>query len=145
MKLLFAADHGGYALKSELLILAKTQGHEVSDLGTNNANSVDYPDYAHRAAQLVLRGDAERAILVCGSGVGMSLAANRHEGIRAVVCSDVYTARMSRAHNNANVLCLGARVIGTGLALEIMTTWLATAFEGGRHEARVAKIEPKKG
>lgn len=143
MKVIFAADHGGYALKAELVVLAKTLGHEVLDLGTHSADSVDYPDYAHRAAEALLKGDAERAILVCGSGVGMSLAANRHHGIRAVVCSDVYTARMSRAHNDANILCLGARVVGAGLASEIMATWLAAAFEAGRHAARVAKIEPK--
>ena len=143
MKLIFAADHGGFALKAELVALARTLGHEVQDLGAHDASSVDYPDFAHRASEMVLAGEAERAVLVCGSGVGMSLAANRHLGIRAVVCSDVYTARMSRAHNDANVLCLGARVVGAGLASEILTVWLAGAFEGGRHAGRVAKIELK--
>ncbi|MFO0663441.1 MAG: ribose 5-phosphate isomerase B [Polyangiaceae bacterium] len=142
MKLVFAADHGGFALKAELVTLARTFGHEIEDLGVHNGDSVDYPDFAHRAAELVKGGKADRAILVCGSGVGMSLAANKHAGIRAVVCSDVYTAKMSRAHNDANVLCLGARVVGSGLAAEIFTTWLNGAFEGGRHAGRVAKIEP---
>lgn len=141
MKLVFAADHGGFALKAELVALARGLGHDVEDLGTHDGASVDYPDYAHRASTIVLEGGAERAILVCGSGVGMSLAANRHVGIRSVVCSDVYTAKMSRLHNDANVLCLGARVVGVGLASEIMSVWLAAVFEGGRHAGRVAKIE----
>ena len=141
MKLVFAADHGGFALKAELVTLASGLGHDVQDLGVSDGTSVDYPDYAHRAATAVLEGKAERAILVCGSGVGMSLAANRHKGIRAVVCSDVYTAKMSRLHNDANVLCLGARVVGVGLASEILSVWLSSTFEGGRHAGRVAKIE----
>ena len=141
MKLVFAADHGGFALKADLITLARVLGHDIEDLGTHDPSSVDYPDYAHRAATILTEGGAERAILVCGSGVGMSLAANRHRGIRAVLCSDVYTGKMSRLHNDSNVLCLGARVVGVGLASEIMSSWLATAFEGGRHTGRVAKIE----
>lgn len=142
MKVAMASDHGGFRLKAELLARVREAGHEVVDLGVDGAASVDYPDYAHRAAELVASGAAERAILVCGSGVGMSLAANRHRGVRAVVCSDVYTARMSREHNDANVLCLGERVVGPGLAWEIASTWLATAASTDeRHTRRVRKID----
>jgi ribose 5-phosphate isomerase B len=142
MKLIFAADHGGLALKTILVALAKSLGHEVSDLGTHDGASVDYPDFAKRAAEGLLAGVAARAILCCGSGVGMAIAANRHKGIRAVNCSDVYTASMSRKHNDANVLALGGRVVGEGLASEILQSWLATEFEAGRHASRIAKLDP---
>lgn len=142
MKILVGADHGGFRLKEELASLLRKAGHEVEDLGTSNAESTDYPDYAHRLAARIAAGDPPRGILVCGSGVGMSIAANRHAGVRAVVCSDVYTARMSREHNDANVLCLGERVVGSGLAWELVTTWLGHDPEPGeRHARRRAKIE----
>lgn len=141
MKLVLAADHGGFELKNQLAAALTAAGHEVTDLGTNEPASVDYPDYAHRAAKAILDGTHERGILVCGSGVGMSLAANRHPGIRAVVCSDTYTARLSREHNDANILALGQRVVGPGLAKDIVDAWLGAKFEGGRHSKRVEKIE----
>jgi ribose 5-phosphate isomerase B len=142
MKIVFGADHGGFRLKAELVELVRKAGHEVTDLGTSSAESTDYPDYAHQVASKVVAGEFERGILVCGSGVGMSIAANRHAGVRAVVCSDVYTARMSREHNDANVLCLGERVVGAGLAAEIVRTWLAASADPGpRHVRRREKIE----
>src|SRR5690606_36440438 len=142
VRLVVAADHGGFRLKSELVDLLRKGGHEVDDLGAHGAESTDYPDFAHAAAERVASGAAERGILVCGSGVGMAIAANRHRGIRAVVCSDVYTARMSREHNDANVLCLGERVVGPGLAWEITSTWLGVGADpGDRHVRRRAKIE----
>ena len=142
MKIAFGADHGGYRLKNELVELVRKAGHDVVDLGTTSAESTDYPDYAHQVASRVAAGEADRGILVCGSGVGMSIAANRHAKVRAVVCSDVYTARMSRSHNDANVLCLGERVVGPGLAAEIVSTWLREEPEANeRHARRRAKIE----
>lgn len=141
MKLVAGADHAGYELKDALVKLLREQGHEVEDLGTNASGSVDYPDYAHGVADRVTSGAAERGLLVCGTGVGMAISANRHKGIRAVNPSDVFTAKMSRNHNDANVLALGARVVGVGLATEILNAWLAAPFEGGRHQNRVAKIE----
>ncbi|MDH5493017.1 MAG: ribose 5-phosphate isomerase B, partial [Myxococcales bacterium] len=117
-------------------------GREVTDLGTMDAASVDYPDYAHRLARAIASASHERGILICGTGIGMSMAANRHAGVRAALCGDVFSARMTRLHNDANVLCLGARVVGVGLALEILQTFVRTEFEGGRHARRTAKIEP---
>lgn len=142
MKIVVAADHGGFRLKGDLVELVRKAGHEVVDLGTSTAETTDYPDYAHQVASKVAAGEFERGILVCGSGVGMSIAANRHAGIRAVVCSDVYTARMSREHNDANVLCLGERVVGPGLAAQIVEQWLAGVADAGpRHVRRREKIE----
>lgn len=141
MKIVAAADHAGYQLKDELVALLREQGHEVEDLGTHGAASVDYPDFSHRVAERVASGAAERGLLVCGTGVGMAIAANRHKEVRAVNPSDVFTAKMSRSHNDANVLCLGARVVGAGLAREIVLAWVAAAYESGRHAGRVAKIE----
>ncbi len=141
MKIVAAADHAGYELKNQLVALLREQGHEVEDLGTNENASVDYPDYAHRVADKIVSGAAERGLLVCGTGVGMAITANRHPGVRAVVASDVFTARMSRSHNDANVLALGSRVVGAGLAREILSAWLNGDYEGGRHDHRVKKIE----
>ncbi len=143
MRIVVAADHGGFALKNDLATHLRSLGHEVIDVGTDGATSVDYPDFAALGVAEVLAGRAEKAVLVCGSGVGMSIAANRHRGIRAVVCSDVYTARMSREHNNANALCLGARVVGPGLAQQILDVWLETAYAGtaSRHQQRLDKLE----
>ncbi len=142
MRLAIAADHGGFRLKGELVELLRKAGHTVDDLGATSAESSDYPDFAHAVADRVGSGQAERGILLCGSGVGMAIAANRHRGIRAVVCSDVYTAKVSREHNDTNVLCLGERVIGSGLAWEITRTWLeAAADDGERHVRRRSKIE----
>ena len=142
MKIIVASDHGGLRLKNELVALLERAGHAVEDIGTKTDASADYPDFAHRVAKSVVDKTSERGILVCGTGVGMSIAANRHAGVRAVVCSDTYTARLSRSHNDANVLCLGERVLGSGLAWEIVTTWLGEAASTEeRHTKRRGKIE----
>lgn len=141
MKLAIGADHAGYFLKGHLLQWIAARGHEIRDCGTRSEESVDYPDYARAVALSVAEGESERGILVCGSGVGMAMTANRIGGVRAVVCSEGYSARMARAHNDANVLCLGARVVGLGVAEELVEIFLATAFEGGRHSRRVRGIE----
>jgi ribose 5-phosphate isomerase B len=142
VKLAIAADHGGLALKNQLVELLKKADHAVEDLGTHTSASCDYPDFAHAVAKLVTEGKVDRGILVCGSGVGMSIAANRHAGVRAVVCTETYSARMSREHNDANVLCLGERVVGPGLAWDIVQIWLATQPEANeRHARRREKIE----
>jgi ribose 5-phosphate isomerase B len=141
-RIVIGSDHGGVDLKKELVEGLREGGYTVTDIGCQAMEAADYPDYAHEAARGILDGTYERAILICGTGVGMAISANRHRGVRAVNCSDVFTARYSRAHNDANVLCLGGRVVGFGLAWEIVKTWLTTAFSGDkRHVRRVAKIE----
>jgi len=135
-------DHAGLALKNALRTALEQRGELLHDVGTHSEASCDYPDFAHAIASGVASGSFRLGLLVCGTGVGMAIAANRHPGVRAVVCGETFTAKMSRSHNDANVLCLGARVIGTGVALDIVDVFLATAFEGGRHGGRVAKIEP---
>lgn len=139
MKIAVGADHGGYELKMKIVRYLHSLGYIVEDTGCHSLESVDYPDYADRVASLVAKGDCERGILVCGTGIGMSLSANRNWKIRAANCHDDYTAKMSREHNDANVLCLGARVIGDGVALDLVKVWLTTAFSGGRHQQRIAK------
>jgi ribose 5-phosphate isomerase B len=139
--LIAGSDHAGLELKRELSGVAAELDYEVVDIGTHNSESTDYPDYAHQVASAVGRGEG-LGLLVCGTGIGMSMAANRHPGVRAAVCSDVFSASMTRQHNDANVLCIGARVVGTGLAAEILKAFLSATFEGGRHERRVKKIEP---
>jgi len=142
MKIIIASDHGGLRLKNELTELLKKGGHTVEDIGTQTAASCDYPDFAHAVATSVVSGKSERGILVCGTGVGMSIAANRHAGVRAVLCSDTYTAKLSRDHNDSNVLCLGERVLGSGLAWEIVSAWVTEpASTEDRHTKRRAKIE----
>jgi ribose 5-phosphate isomerase B len=136
-----AADHAGVALKTEILRFLRSLGIEVEDLGPSDASSVDYPDYAHLLARAVSDGRIEWGVLICGTGLGMSMAANRHAGVRAALCHDAYTAEMARRHNDANVLCLGARVIGGGVAEQIAQVFAETRFEGDRHQRRVAKIE----
>lgn len=138
--LALGADHGGVALKDRLAAALIAAGHTVQDYGTNSTQSVDYPDYAHAVCEAVLEKKADFGVLVCGSGVGMSIAANRHEGIRCGLVHDVTTARLTRAHNDANVLALGARIIGEEVALDVLSVFLATTFEGGRHERRLAKL-----
>jgi len=140
MRIAIGADHAGYALKTILIAHLQAQGIEVLDFGTHGPDAVDYPDYARAVAEAVARGEADYGVLICGTGIGMSITANKVPGIRAAAVSDVYTAKMSRAHNNANILCLGGRVVGPGLAQEILDVWLRTPFEGGRHERRIAKI-----
>lgn len=130
-------------MKAEVLDALRSLGHDVEDLGATDATtSVDYPDFAHVVATRIASGVADVGVLVCGSGVGMSIAANRHAGVRAVVCSEAYSAKMSRLHNDANVLCFGARVVGPGVARALLEAFCGTSFEGGRHARRVAKIEP---
>jgi len=135
------ADHAGFPLKEELLAWLRETGHQVNDLGTGSTDSCDYPRFASAVAREVLDGRAEKGILVCGTGIGMAVAANRHRGIRAANCNGLFLARLSREHNDSNVLCLGARVIGSGLAREIVRTWLETPFQGGRHQLRLGMIE----
>jgi len=141
VKIAIAADHGRFPLKAALVEQLRKAGHAIEDLGTHAEASVDYPDFAHAVATLVADAKVDRGILVCGSGVGMSIAANRHRGVRAVVCSETYSAKMSRAHNDSNVLCLGERVVGPGLAWDIVAIWLAEPAEGDRHARRREKIE----
>ncbi len=135
------ADHAGVELKDALKAFLAERGHELLDLGTHTTESVDYPDFGHAVAAKVAGGEAALGVLVCGTGIGMSMSANRHAGVRAVVCSDTFSARMSRMHNDANVLCIGQRVVGAGLAQDIVEAFLDASFEGGRHERRVGKIE----
>ncbi|MBM4367540.1 MAG: ribose 5-phosphate isomerase B [Deltaproteobacteria bacterium] len=140
MKIAAGSDHAGLALKRQLVERLRTQGHEVHDLGTHDAQSCDYPDYAALVARAVAQGEADRGLLVCGTGQGMAMAANRVPGVRAAVCADTFTARATRAHNDANVLCIGERVVGPGLAGDIVDAFVSGPFEGGRHANRVAKI-----
>ena len=139
--LIVGSDHAGLELKRALLGVAAELGYEVVDIGTHTSDSTDYPDYAHQVASAVARGEG-LGLLVCGTGLGMSMAANRHAGVRAAVCGDVFSASMTRQHNDANLLCIGSRVVGPGLAAEILKAFLTASFEGGRHERRVNKIEP---
>ncbi len=138
--LALGADHAGYRLKDALKARLQHLGHPVRDVGAHDGTSVDYPDYAAQVAHLVAESVVPFGLLVCGTGIGMSIAANRFPGVRAVVCSEPYSARMARAHNDANVLCLGARVLGEGLAEDILSAFLQTSFEGGRHARRVEKL-----
>ncbi len=137
MKIAMGSDHGGVELKEHLLKLLESFGHSVEDVGCHSHESVDYPEYANLVSEKVSEGTCEAGILICGTGIGMSLVANRYRKIRAALCHDGYTARLSREHNDANVLCLGERVIGNGVAEDIVKTWLSTDFAGGRHLRRV--------
>jgi len=135
-----AADHGGYELKTVLLPELRALGFDVLDLGTNSLESVDYPDFAERVAQAIEAGKASFGVLICGTGIGMSIAANRHRKIRAALCHDVTTARLARQHNDANVITMGGRVLGTETAKDCLKTFFSTSFEGGRHARRIAKL-----
>jgi ribose 5-phosphate isomerase B len=141
MRIVVGADHGGIQLKEAIAAALFQQGHDVEDVGTHDASSCDYPDFAHEVCRAILEGRADRGILVCGTGQGMAMTANKVPGIRAAVVSDTFSAQMAAAHNDAAVLCLGERVLGVGLALACVDAWLGTAFEGGRHERRIAKME----
>ncbi len=138
--IVIAADHAGVQLKAELVTELNRLGHQVVDFGTNSSTSVDYPDYAVKVTDAVAKGEASLGVLVCGTGMGMSISANKAHGIRAALCHTEFEARMARAHNNANVLCLGQRVTGAGVAISILHAFLEATFEGGRHAARVEKI-----
>ena len=140
-KIAIASDHGGYEYKTELIPYLEQKGYTVLDFGTNSNNSCDYPIYASKVCDEILNGYCELGILICGTGIGMSIAANRHKGIRASVVSDTFSAKMTRMHNNSNVLCLGARVLGIGLAKEIVDTWLEAEYIGSYHEKRVKMLD----
>lgn len=145
MKFYVATDHAGLDLKDFTVELLRTKGHEVIDLGPFDKERVDYPDYAVRVCEHVLNDLASQGILICGSGIGMSMAANRFHGIRAALCHDAYTATVARGHNDANVLCFGERIVGLGVAESILDAWITGTFEAGRHCGRVKKIESIKG
>ncbi len=140
MNIAIASDHAGYEMKNFIKNVLFEMGHRVIDMGTDSSCSVDYPDYAEAVAKAISEGLYERGILICGTGIGMSIVANKFKNIRAALCNDIFTAKMSRLHNNANILCIGARVIGIGLAEEIVKTWIITPFEGERHSRRIDKI-----
>lgn len=133
-------DHGGFELKEHIIKHLAETGVEYKDYGTYSEDSVDYPDCAKPVCKAIQDGTATAGILICGTGIGISMAANKHKGIRAALCGDVYSAKMTKMHNDANVICLGGRVTGRELAFMIIDTWLATEFEGGRHAARIKKI-----
>ncbi len=141
MKFFIATDHAGVAIKHDVILMLKDKGHEIIDLGPFSDERVDYPDFAHLVSREVLTHEGTQGILICGSGIGMSLAANRHTGIRAALCHDAYTAQMARAHNDANILCFGQRIVGLGVIESMLDAWCKTPIESGRHGCRVAKIE----
>ncbi|MDK2917546.1 MAG: ribose 5-phosphate isomerase [Candidatus Petromonas sp.] len=140
MKIAIGSDHGGYKLKEAIKKHLEKKGIEYKDFGTGSTESVDYPEFGMKVAEAVKSEEFDKGIVCCGTGIGISISANKVPGIRCAVVSDTFSAEMSRAHNNANVLALGERVIGVGLALKIVDVWLETEFEGGRHERRVNKI-----
>ncbi len=140
MKIAVACDHGGLTLKNTLLKYLNSKGYEVKDFGTCTEDSCDYPDYALPAAEAVARGECERGILICSTGIGISIAANKVKGIRCAHCHDTYSAKYTRLHNDANMLAFGQKIIGEGLMLDIVDVFLNTGFEGGRHQRRVDKI-----
>lgn len=145
VKVAIGSDHAGYEMKKEIIRYLEDAGFEYKDMGTDGSQSVDYPDYGYKIARAVADGEYERGILICGTGIGMSITANKIKGIRAALCHDVFSAKATRNHNNSNVLTLGARVIGIGLALEIVKTWLGEEFDGGRHQERINKIRDIEG
>ena len=140
MRIALGADHAGYPLKEDLKVFLRDEGHDVLDMGTDSAEPVDYPRFIVAAARAVVAGEAERAVVFGGSGQGEQIAANKVVGIRAALCNDLYVARLSREHNDANVLAMGARVVASTYAREIVRVWLATGFEGGRHVPRLEQI-----
>ena len=140
MKIAMACDHGGLRLKNVLKEYLLDNGYEVEDFGTNSEDSCDYPDYAGKAAKAVASGASDKGVLVCGTGIGVSITANKVNGIRCALCHDVFSAKATRAHNDSNMIAMGQRVIGEGLALEILKAWLSTEFEGGRHVQRIEKM-----
>lgn len=137
MKIVIGSDHAGFNLKNKVIEHLKEQGYDPHDVGTYSTDSCHYPDFAEKVADAVASGKYERGILVCGTGIGMSMAANKHKGIRAACCSDTFSARLTRLHNDANILCFGERVVGVGLACDMVDLFIATDFEGGKHALRV--------
>jgi len=141
MKIAIGSDHAGFGLKEDLLEHLKGLNHDIVDCGTDTTASVDYPDFGEKVSKMVSSGEVERGILICGTGLGMSMVANKFPNVRAALCNDLFSAKMSRLHNDANVLVLGGRIIGKDLAAEIVRTWMSTAFEGERHMRRLNKIK----
>ncbi len=140
MLVAIGSDHAGLDLKNDVVALLKELGHEVSDYGTDTPQSVDYPDFGEKVASIVAEGQVARGVLICGTGIGMSIVANKFRNIRAALCNDLFSAKMSRMHNDANILVMGGRIIGKDLAKEIVRTWMTTDFESGRHVNRLKKI-----
>jgi ribose 5-phosphate isomerase B len=140
VKIAIGSDHAGFELKEEVVRILRNLNMEVLDCGPDNTGSVDYPDFGGKVSGLVSSGEIERGILICGTGIGMSMVANKFPNVRAALCNDLFTARMSRLHNDANILVMGGRIIGKDLAAEIVKTWMATPFEGDRHLRRLNKI-----
>jgi ribose 5-phosphate isomerase B len=140
-KFYIATDHAGYIVKAYVKEVVTNLGHEIIDLGPDNADRVDYPDYAHKCAHAVINDPGSFGILICGTGIGISISANKIQGIRAALCHDHYTAKLTRQHNDANILCFGERVVGKGVIEDMIEAFANTEFEGGRHAGRVAKIE----
>ncbi|MFN3479394.1 MAG: ribose 5-phosphate isomerase B [Thermodesulfovibrionales bacterium] len=141
MKIAIGSDHAGFDLKSEIISLLKGMGIECLDFGTDGPQSVDYPDFGEKVSMAVSKGEVDRGILICGTGIGMSIVANKFPNIRASLCNDLFTAKMSRLHNDANILVIGGRIVGKDLAKEIVRVWFSTDFEGGRHLIRLEKIK----
>ena len=141
MRIIVGADHAGFPLKGQVVEALRLWGHDVEDVGTHDGEPVDFPDVARSVCDPVRTGKADRGIMVCGTGIGAAMAANKLPGIRAALCHDVTTARLARLHNDSNVLCMGGRILGQAVASDIVRTWLSTQFEGGRHQGRVDKIE----
>ena len=140
MKIAIGSDHAGFHLKEQLRAYLENHGHTLLEQGPQKAERCDYPDFAAKVCRAIQAGEAERGILICGTGIGMSMAANKFKGIRAAVITDAFCARLTREHNDCNVLCLGERIIGVGLAQAIVDAWCAARFEGGRHQARIDKM-----
>ncbi len=140
MKIALGSDHGGYKLKNEIISFLKDNGYEIKDFGTYSTESCDYPEYAQKVAEVVAAKEFDFGILICGTGIGISISANKVPGIRAALCSDTFSAHATREHNNANILALGERVVGPGLAIDIVKTFLTSKFEGERHQKRIDKI-----
>ena len=140
-KIAIGSDHGGYNLKNKIIKFLEEKGYEIKDYGTYSTDSCDYPVYAKAVAKSVANGENEKGILVCGSGIGVSIAANKVKGVRAALCHESHSAMLSRLHNNANVLCLGERITGESLALDIVDVWLKSEYEGGRHQRRVDMLD----
>lgn len=142
-KIAIASDHAGFALKAKLIAHIEALGHQIIDLGAVNEDRVDYPDFGYKLAEAIVKGEADVGVAICGSGIGISIALNRYSGVRAALCHDVTSARLSRLHNDANVLVLGERLIGPAVAPECVDAFLTTEFEGGRHAGRVEKLGAK--
>lgn len=140
MKIVLACDHGGFQLKEAVKEHLTKKGYDITDIGVYNTDSVDYPDYGKKAAEMVADKEVDKGVIICGTGIGISIAANKVKGIRCALCTNEYMAKMSRMHNNANMLAMGERVLGKGVATDIVDVWLSTEFEGGRHENRVNKL-----